>query len=124
MQMNKPQFVEDGEQYDTKIIQLLDEDKGFQYTYLVAMVDNGSGQHNLLNTEGYRSNHLIMSCLAGSSVKSGIDPFNPPVNSGLVSDFFVELRDGAISWDDVDDDTIYTRQDYEEMKDAQEQDST
>ena len=124
MQMNKPQFVVDGEQHDTKIIQVENREKGFQYTYLLCYVRNGSGYHNLLNIEGYRSNHLIMVCLAGSSTKAGIDPFNPPVRSELAKDLFVAIREGYIGWDQIDDDTIYTRKDYEEMKDAQEQDST
>jgi hypothetical protein len=109
--------------YDTKIVQFHDEDAGMAYTYLLARINNSSGRHNLLNMEGYRSDHLVMVLLSGGSTRVGNDPYNPPLRGDLPREFLIEIRDGDVGWDQLDDDTIYTRQDLEELKDGKEQDS-
>lgn len=115
--------LEDHSGYDTKIVQFHDEDGGMVYTYLLARINNSSGQHNLLNMEGYRSDHLVMVLLSGGSTRVGNDPYNPPMRAELPRDFLIEIRDGDVDWTQIEDDTIYTRQDLEELKDGKEPDS-
>lgn len=106
----------DGEYHDTKIVRFHNEDGGMAYTYMLTRISNNREDHNLLSREGYRGNYLIMTLLIGGDLRSGSDPYTPPMRSDLSKEFLIEIRDGDIGWDQIEDDETYTRKDLEEMK--------